>query len=321
MRAIAGSGPLGVLLAVLLAGWVLLSHPGAPAGPAMAGLLLAGVGAWAAGGLLARIHPCLPGVGVAVVAGTAMLIGVPDSISGTPLAAPLGYANANAALLTAGVAGLLAAAGHTPDGQRRKLVGAAVVLTLLALVTGSRAGAAACVLLLVAWHLLARGRAVLWQLSAAALIVLAVGATVTLGASQQDRPTALVDTTVSTARTTLWSDAVRLGVDQPVRGVGPGAFEASSPTAQRDPDLNNPHSMPLQVVAELGFTGLALLAAVAAWMVGALGRGAVLMSAMALQPTVDYVLDFPAVVLASALVLGGIAVSGIGKPGLTPPVP
>lgn len=123
----------------------------------------------------------------------------------------------------------------------------------------------------------------------------------------------MVEETVSTTRTALWSDALHLANEHPVSGVGPGRYQTESPTARADPDLRRAHSAPLQMAAELGWTGWLLLALLTTWVVAALGRGAVLFAVLALQPMVDYTLHFPLVVAVSALVLGAVAATGVGR--------
>ena len=101
---------IGLLLFLALAAWGLLSHPTAPGGPAFAAALLVGALGWAAGVLVARVDPTLPGIAVAGLAVLVLGLGLPGSVSGDAAPGPMGYANANAALLTAAVAGLLGAA-------------------------------------------------------------------------------------------------------------------------------------------------------------------------------------------------------------------
>ncbi|HET7325945.1 MAG TPA: O-antigen ligase family protein [Nocardioidaceae bacterium] len=307
------------MLAALLAGWSFLAHPAAPAAPAMAGMVLAGIAAWVGGGWLARSYREAPGVAVVALVTVAMLAGGTESLSGGATAPPLGYANASAALLTIGVAGALSAAAHARDRLRTGLVVWAGVLAVASLATGSRAVAACCVLLMLLWPRLRRGPAAAWQAFAATVVGAAVVATVLLGATGSSSAEAgVVPETVGSTRVDLWSEALDITADHPVRGVGPGNFSLHSPTAGSDPDLQWAHSTPMQVLAELGLVGLALLAALTGWMVLALGRGAVFLAILALQPTVDYVLTFPAVLLGAAFVLGSVAATGVGRPGYLP---
>jgi O-antigen ligase len=316
-----GHGPIGVLLGGLLAGWALLARPAAPGGPAVAGMVVAGILAWWAGTLLSRVHPTLPGGAVGVVGVVTALAGGSALLSGAAVAPPLGYANANAALLTAGVAGFLSAAGHAIGSRRRRFVLGAIALSVVAVATTSRAAGVCCVILLAVWPHLRRSRARVWQLASSVTVIAAVVVTAWLGAAHSPQRPDVLEASLSPTRTDLWSDAVHMALREPLLGVGAGNFVEQSNVVRADPDLPAAHSQPLQLLAELGFVGLALLGALFCWMVLSLGRGSVLLAVLALQPTVDYVLEFPAVVVASAVVLGGVAASGMGKPGFTPPEP
>lgn len=307
-------GPVvGLILPVALAGWALLSHPAAPGGAAMAGLVIAGMVAWIVGALIARASPVVLGVGVALVIGIAIVGALPASLRGGPTAPPLGYANANAALMTAAVAGLLCAASATRSANRPWLVATAVGFTVASIVGGSRAGAVTCVLLLVLWPLLSLGRTWFWQLVSGLVLVTGFSVTVGLGLTQDpQQPPALLTGSLSEVRLSLWSDALELAKDHPILGVGPGNLARDSAIARSDPDLAWAHSAPLQTLAELGGIGLVLLGAVVGWMIWRLGRASVVLAVMALQPMVDYVLDFPLVVVLFALVFGGLTVSDVG---------
>jgi O-antigen ligase len=322
MKNIGASGAVGVVLAVVLAGWALLSAPAAPGGPAFAAMLLAAVVAWAFGSALSRVHRLAPAYVVAGLVSAAVVFTLPASLSGQPVAPPTGYANANAALITAAVVALVVAAGHVEGRRRHWLLAWVGLLTVVAFATGSRAGAAGCLFVLVVWAVLSRGKVVVWQLGGAAALVAVVGLTAWSGATYQPMErTHGVEATFDSTRTALWSEAIDIAMASPVHGVGPGNFSRVSETAGADPDIMTAHSTPLSVLAELGFVGLALLMLLVAWMVAALGRGAVFLTVLALQPTVDYVLDFPAVSVAAAVVLGAIAASGMGRPGVALPRP
>lgn len=333
------------MLALALAAWALLSYPSSPAGPASAALVFVAILGWGLGSSLAQLHPALPGVAAGAVVTVAMLLTLPGSLLGRAAAAPTGYANANAALLTGAVCGLLVAAGHVWHDLakwRVPLVAAAVVLSLATVAMGSRAGMVTCLLLFLVWPQLNTRSDRLWQWAGGALVAAAVTATMVLGAtygseSAHDLPVAsatgvpgrmveapiptAAGTMLSDARITLWSDALHAAEEHPVRGVGAGNFAEHSVLAAGDHDLSTPHSLPMQVLAELGVVGLLLLVLLVCWLVVALGRGAVLLGVLALQPSVDYVLNFPSVVALFAVVLGAVSAVGIGKPGLTPPSP
>ena len=65
------------------------------------------------------------------------------------------------------------------------------------------------------------------------------------------------------------------------------------------------------MLAELGGVGLGLLLTLVAWLVWRLGRWSFVVAALMLQPMIDYVLNFPVVLAADALVLGAVAVLAV----------
>lgn len=306
----------GALLTVLLAAWSFLVHPHASGGPAMAAMVLGGAAAWIGGGWLARRRAVVPGIAVATLVTIATSVGLPASLSGGATAPPLGYANASAALLTIGVAGALSAAAHAQARVRTGLLVWAGLLAAASFATGSRAVAVCCILLLLMWPRLRSGPAAGWQVVAALLVGGATLATVLLGATDSPSPgTDVIPQTVGSTRVDLWADALAIFAEQPVLGIGPGEFSQHSAVAAGDPDLRWAHSTPMQVLAELGLVGFGLLVGIACWIVLRLGRGAVFFGVLGLQPTIDYILTFPAVLGGSAFVLGAVAAAGVGRPG------
>ncbi|MDQ3629432.1 MAG: hypothetical protein M3419_11600, partial [Actinomycetota bacterium] len=212
-----GSGPVGVLLAATLAGWALLSTPDAPAGVEFAAVLLLGVLGTLGGYALARWRATAVGVALPVGVGAAFVAGLPGSLDASAAAPPLGYANANAALLTIATAAALLAAGHVKDRSRTWWIVAAVALSAVSFGSASRAGLASCLLLLALWPRLRSLGVGTWRWLSAAVLVGAVAVTVLVGAtgSDSDRsmvaaravPT-LVDDTFSGTRAALWGDAL-----------------------------------------------------------------------------------------------------------------
>ena len=171
------------------------------------------------------MHPALPGGAVGGLSTVAILAGGSGALSGVALAAPLGYSNANTALLTAGVAGFLTAAGHADPALRLKLVIAALALAVLTIATRpwwERPHASCC-----------SGSGRCWAEA---------------GAQEQQRPE-VVDATLSSGRTDLWSGAVHMAMREPVLGVGAGNFAMQSDVARSDADMASPHSAPLRVLA------------------------------------------------------------------------
>ena len=303
----------GLGLGVLLAGWPLFAAPEAPGTAKAAGIVLIGVGAWTVGVLAGRHRPVLAAGALTGLVVVALLSGLPGSLTADPQALPLGYANANAALAAAAVLALVTVSHLVADRSlHRAMVAAAVTLTVLVAASGSQAGTATCVLMLAAAPVLPRGRRLLWQGVAVGVMGAASAVTAWLALTPGTARPDIVVAALSETRISLWEDALDLAGQRPLVGVGAGEFALQSPVALADPDLAWAHSTPLQVLAEQGVVGLLLLTAVVAWLVWVLGRRAVLLAILALQPLVDYVLAFPAVVAAYGLALGLAAVTPIG---------
>lgn len=300
-------GPVGVALAVCLALWALFAHPQTAGGLPVAATVGVATASWLLGAMLGRGHALLVIVGVAVIAAGAVLSGAPESLTGDPAAPPLGYANANAALLAAGVAGLAGLAARTTGNLRRGLVGGALVLLVLCTATESRAATVVCVVLLLLLLVIDDASDRTWQVLAGVVVLGMFAVTVLLGATHdEERRAAVVENTVGGTRTALWADALEIANEHPTRGSGPGTFETESSTARAE-SLDSAHSAPLQVAAELGWAGVVLLLALAGWAIVALGRDSALFAVLALQPTIDYTLEFPAVVALTACTLGALA--------------
>jgi len=301
-----GSGQVGLALAVALAAWTLLSNPGAPAAVSMTGMILLGAAAWFLGHQVAGWQAAAPGVTVALMIAIVFLT-TPGSLSSDAAAPPLGYANANAGLITAGVAGLVHAAAQVSGRARLLLLALAAASTTAAFPVESRAAAVSCLLLLAVGALLIRSAPVPWIAVSGGLLVVGLLVVTTLGITHGSRGgDGLAGATLGSTRAALWSDALEMLRNEPVRGVGPGRFAQHSDIARSDADLGWAHSEPLQMAAELGAVGLVLCLLLMAWMVLALGRGAGLLVALSLQPFIDYTLHFPLVVATSALVLGAV---------------
>lgn len=312
---------IGLCLVLALAGVSLFGHVAAPESLLFAGTVLLAAAGWGAGSVLSGFAPWLPGVAVAAGVSCAFLVRLPDSLSGGATAPPLGYANANGALLVASVAGLIAAR-LVSSGHGSVLMSAAGVLGAGALLTGSRAAAMSSAMLLLTAPLLRRGPARAWQIAGGLVILAAFAFTLLIAvAHARGQHVELVADTLSTIRARLWADALQLAAREPLLGVGPGNFAHLSPTAASDPDLARPHSAPLRVLAELGVVGLALVGALALWVIISLRRAAIIFAVLTLQPMVDYVLDYWTVLTASAIVLGGLAAgppTAPGAPSATP---
>jgi hypothetical protein len=297
-----------MVLALCLALWALLAHPGAAAGVPLAAAVGIAVASWFLGATLGRVNALLVVVAVAVVATVAVLTGAPGSLTGHPTSEPLGYANANAALLSAGVAGLVGMAARATGNPRRGLIAGGLLLLVVCTATESRAATIACAVMLLLLLVLDDGTERTWQALAGTVVAATFAVTVLLGATHDaGGRVAVVEDTVGGTRTALWADALEVATDHPTTGAGPGQFETESETANDDPELHHAHSAPLQTAAEFGWPGVVLLFALAAWVIVALGRDSILFAVLALQPMVDYTLHFPAVVALTAVTLGALS--------------
>lgn len=308
-----------LLLLAGLAGWTALA--GGRTGPQLA--LLAGVGgAYVVGRLLAATawSRVLLGAGVAGGVVAAVLL-AEDGLSGTALAGPAGYGNANGALCTLGAGAALVAGWAPRTWWLRPLgLGGAGVLTGLAWQTGSAAATAACAaLVLVGLVVLVLPRVVRW-LPWAAVAVLLLGIAGTLALAGGAAEGGQVGSALSERRVVLWAEALDLTRAEPALGVGVGGFAEQAPTAVADRDARWAHSAWLQQAAETGLPGaalLVLLALAAVLGVGRAGRSAsstlagAAVAAVLLQASIDYVLHFSAVAVLTSL-LAGIASTPLG---------
>lgn len=129
-------------------------------------------------------------------------------------------------------------------------------------------------------------------------------------------------------RGTLWSVALDDVAGAPVNGEGAGGFEYSFLAERESPDdltSEDPHSVGLLMLSELGIVGFGLFAAfaggavMACWRSRRLGPAAAGLSAAALgssaywavHASVDWFWHFPAVTAPVVLLLGGAAAPGL----------
>ncbi|WP_425307928.1 O-antigen ligase family protein [Ammonicoccus fulvus] len=262
----------------------------------------------AAGRWLAS-RPELPAIVVLAISVT--LISLVTSGAGAA-AAPLGYANANAALgiQLAVVAGLVAVRRTGP--ARLALALAALGALTIPVFSASKAGVTVSLIVVLAGAVAASRRAMPkgLPLSLGPLSVAVAAGAVAWAASIARLPD-IAELAVDPVRHRLWRDAFTLWQQSPIGGSGPGSFARFSPLAA-DPDTSTAHSSVLQVAAETGVIGVGLFAllvalgfvfagkstrhgtwlAVAAW------------TALAIHSFSDHLLEFPAVVFTAGVVLG-----------------
>ena len=315
----------GLALAAVFAAWTVISAVVRAANPwPQSALLAAAVATYVIGRTQGGRRPVFVPAAIVVSILVGTVASGPAALSGGPLAPPLGYANANGALHTLGVAAACAVAILANKEPVRLGAGVlAVVFVGLAISTLSKTAAVLAVGILVIG--VAARRLGRWFVVVAPLAVVATFAvTVVLGLNHGTLPSLFEE--LSARRTVLWRDAMEIIADEPVLGAGPGMFAQTSPTALADADARWAHSAYLQAGAETGVIGAVLLGLLLLWVFGALYRsrqderliviGTAAVTAFAVHAAIDYVSHFPAVVIVAAL-LAGLASSREWTPGET----
>ncbi|BBB01723.1 hypothetical protein RVR_9265 [Actinacidiphila reveromycinica] len=324
-----GVDAAGMVVLACCAVWVVVCAGGREARPEGTLLaLLAVTAGYAAGRVLGAMLPKLTLVAGAVTV-LALALGPAHRLSGAS-APPLGYPNADAALLVlAAGAACCAAWGVTEPVRGVPAVVWRVLLRLLALtaavaalVLGSSAAFAAGVTVVLCSLAAARMRhhrlVGLAGLALAAALAVGGSCAVAVGALPGGLSESLTGQ-LTQPRVALWHEAVDLAGRHPLRGVGPGRFaEESTPLPSDTPTAETPQSAPFQLAAEQGVPGVALLGGAYLWTLCALWRSprstpAVLTAAAALTglgllAAVDHVLSYAPVTAAAGL-LAGVATS------------
>lgn len=315
----------GIALAASFAAWTVVSAVIRAGNPwPQVALLAAATTAYAIGRVQGGRRPVFVPAAVVVSILVGTVVSGPAALSGGPLAPPLGYANANGALFTLGVAAACIVAIVANKEPVRRVAGVlAVVLLGLAVFTLSKTAVVLAVGILViaiVAHRLGR-----WVALVGPFVVLAaVAVTVVLALTNGSLP--LLSDELSERRTVLWREAMAITADEPMFGVGPGIFAQTSPTALADADARWAHSAYLQVAAEAGVVGAVLLGLILLWLFGALYRsqqdlrhvmiGTAAITAIAVHAAIDYVAHFPAIVVIAALLAGlASARTGDNSPG------
>lgn len=318
---------LGILLFAAAATWTVWSASIAGGAPVPTIAVMLGAAAALVIGRFGRLGPWLV---PSVVAGTILLMVIPflpDVLTGRPGSGPLGYANANAALLLqAAIASLMIGWGSRSSAIRRAATAVAVGIWVVIVTSGSvAAGWLLSLPLLVAWLPAARTRtfrrlvpvcaAVLLVALASTWIVAAVGE----DAERRGPDEPLAAMVLGDRRTVLWHTALVLMLEHPFVGVGPAKFREAAGPAAADEDARYTHNEFLQQGAETGIAGLLLMVAVflygfaRLWWVAHPSRvtafAATALAVLGVHATLDYILHFPAVPIAAALLVGaGISV-------------
>lgn len=229
--------------------------------------------------------------------------------------APLGYANANAALgiQLAALVGLVSL--RSTGTLRFVLVLTALGALTMPWLSSSKAGVAVSVLVLMAGiaTLIRRPPHHIAALTVGTIGILAAGVIIAYAASIPRLPDS-VEAAIDPVRHRLWRDAYALWQHSPAIGSGPGAFARFSPLAA-DPDTATAHSSLLQVAAETGWIGLGLFVALIAIGLAIAIRtsphaaviAAAAWTALAIHSFSDHLLEFPAVTIAAGAVLGSVS--------------
>ncbi|WP_329129367.1 O-antigen ligase family protein [Streptomyces sp. NBC_01476] len=313
----------GIVVLACCAIWVLVAAAGRSARPEGTLLaLLAVTAGYAAGRILGALLPVLAPA-TAAVAVLALVLIPPSRLSAPADSPPLGRPTADAALLVLAAGAACCAAWAAHGRVRRTLLRlTGLVAAVAAFALGSAAGFAAGIAITLCSLAAARmeRRRVLGLAGLALAAALAVAGTYAVAAGTLPSGlSASLTGQLTRPRVQVWHEAMAIAEHHPVRGVGPERFteEAGAlPTDVSTPPAGAPRSAPLQLAAEQGYPGVALLALAYGWVLCALWRssrptpvvltaGAAL-TGLALLATVDPVLSF-AVVTAGAGFLAGVA--------------
>lgn len=268
------SDAAGVVVLAAWAVWALTTAAataGRPEGILLAVLVLGG--GYAAGRICGTLLPAaslIAGAG----AGFVLALASAHELPGASGPATGGRAGAAVALLVLATgAACCAAWAVRRQDLRIALRAMAVVCVVTAAVLGSGAGAAACAGVLLCSLAAARIRRRGPALSACALAAAAM-ACLCWATAYRALPTGLtmsLEAGLTSPRLQLWERAAELARADPVLGAGPGRFgELGAGLIPAVPPDAKPHSAPLQIAAEQGVVGVALLAAVFVWLLYAL---------------------------------------------------
>lgn len=323
----------GLLLATTFASWlVIVSWVSGGSAAAPVALSTGAAVAFAIGQLVGGRWTIGPAVIVVIIVAISIVWAWPDVVGEDPHAGPLGYQNANGALVTqALVAALMAFMGSSSLRVKVAMTVIALVCVSLLPAIGSTAAVGGASVVVVSALLTGVPR---WRSRVIAALgigfTLGLVTTIALGWTHQPRTGAAQDGVVASGltetRLALWHDALRLTGMDPLFGVGVGRFEEESPVAQADRDRSTAHNEFLQVSAETGVVGGLLLTAIFVWVITRVGLtrtgGGVIAAAgataLGLQGSVDYILHFPVVPIASAFLAGAVVSrDGLrsGRPG------
>ena len=304
---------LGAVLVVLDVGVTLLATRSGGIATSQVTLLLATAATVVVARLVGLVHRALiPGVVVGVAVGMALTSW--PVVGGGPLSGPFGYRNATGAFyVQAAVAALMVILSVRRPPLRLLLVAVAVSFVVVAAADSLAAGMTLAIFPIV---LVARrgGRWTRLEVVVAGFLVLLVlVGTVVLGATYKPGSNSPLVRALTDRRLVLWHESLQIIADHP-GGVGAGRFRYVAPTAIADRDARWAHNEFLQQGVELGWSGLVLAMLLFLWGFARLlvhpepdaivALGAVSLAALGMHASVDYILHFPAVLLATAALVG-----------------
>ncbi len=312
----------------------------APAGLAVSGLLAGAAMAFWTARLVSRHEPTAVPLVVVAFAGVLVLAAPGGIWTPEPRAGPWDYSSITGAFFAqAAIAALMLAFSRWPSSLRTAAVAAAVMLASVTIATKTWTAAIVLLLAVPAVALSRRGPGGprLVVAGGAAFFLAVLAGSIVLGGrytfvdlgTKKANDASLADSYggLTERRVALWSDAVDVMSENPVNGVGPGRFRQVSPVVQTDRDEPWAHNDFLQVGAETGLLGFVLLVGLFLWgfarlaTIGSPGTtvalGAVALTALGVHGCVEYVLQFPAVVLAGAALVG----TGVGAGEVAPAAP
>lgn len=308
-----------------LAAWMIVAA-GTGVAPGVALILLAlcaflfARAASAASGWELPLGIAAGGVAVALAGGETLLENT---------ASPMGYANATAGFYALTTAAALIVVARCPLRPVRIAAGTlAVAFAAVPVGNGSRAGVV-LVALLPLGFLGRLGPQHTRRLVVAGVVAVPVVVALTaLWGANYDRDGAggrvehAALSALSERRAVLWGDAVAMIRDDPLLGAGPGSFAGTSPAALADPDARWAHSAYLQLGAETGLPGLALLLAIVGWGFALLSTSrldsgaaiaAMALTGAAIHAAIDYVWDFPVLPLTLVLLVAAGGTRGYAR--------
>jgi O-antigen ligase len=323
---------IGLTLGIGSLGWMVYTSRALVVPRSVVGLMAGCVVLLAVSRLVGAMAGWFVPMGLVVVAATIVAIH-PGAFDAQPDGGPFNYSNASAAFFVQAAAGaLILVELWRPLLTRMITLGSATIFSLVPFLTGTHAGMIAIGGLVAVMAVRStRAARVAIVLSASAFIFTLCAAGILAARYDGGSRTGILERIVERTplhehRVELWHEALGIMLDHPLSGVGPGRFAEVSELAQEDVDSRYARNEFMQFGAETGVVGLVLLVLLFLWGFLRLllsprpnrvtAIAAVALAALGMHASVDYVLHFPAVALATAALVGtGIAAGHKREPG------